>query len=34
MGVWQRPQPGERLGNVKSLDVGQEVLASSLPDSL
>lgn len=32
MGVWQRPQPGDRLGNVKNFDVGQEMLASSLPD--
>lgn len=32
MGVWQWPQPGDQLGNVKNLDVGQEVLASSLPD--
>lgn len=32
MGVWQRPQPGDWLGNVKNLDVGQEVLVSSLPD--
>lgn len=32
MGVWQGPQPGDRLGNVKNFDVGQEMLASSLPD--
>lgn len=32
MGVWQWPQPGDQLGNVKNFDVGQEMLASSLPD--